>query len=928
MSAPLTFLFTDLEDSTGLWERAPEAMREALATHTEVLAAEIEARHGRLVKNTGDGVMAVFESPADAVNAAVDAQLSIAAASWPKATGPLKVRMGLHTGESEERGGDFFGPTLNRAARVMGIGYGGQILVSDATRGLLLGGVPSEMSLLDLGGHRLKGIASPVGVFQVCYPGLVADFPPLRSLSTLQHNLPGRLSSFVGRDQLLVDIQQRLAETRLLTLVGPGGIGKTSLMLRVAEEVVDEYPDGVWLVELAPVTDANAIPERIATVLGVTEQAGRRMIDTLAGYLASKETLLLVDNVEHLVSGTAEVVERLLVGSPTLNIMTTSREPLLVSGEATLAVPSLTIPDVVEGAESIAHTESVELFLERARSVRPDFEVTDDNAASVAELVRQLDGIPLALELAAARLRMLKVEQIAERLTDRFRLLTGGGRTAVPRHQTLEATIDWSWNLLDETERTLLSRLAVFSGGWSMEAAQAVAGDDLLDEFAVFDNLERLVDKSLVTVDFAAADAARYGMLESIRQYAGNRLAEGGAAASIRRSHADFYTALAEEAGPHLVRSDAAPWVEQVVLELDNLRAAIAWSLEHHPQFALRIGGSLLEWEVNWLTLREGRAWIEPAVAAARELRARDDSGVGEVDFMRGLVALGHIFGLAGENVAAKEIYDECIELAHRFGEAGDAAQDDRVAGMLAHAVAVKTPQIMFTMPAEWPQEVERVIALIRGTGHDLELAWLLWAAAGAFRDDAERSVRFYEEAGEILAAIGNPQWDALAEALRFRADMRRGDLDAAEVAARAWVDQAKVFGNPRPIAQSMSELGHLLRRRGEVYEAESIYKEAIVAWMEIGQFPAVAHQLESLAYIAVGKGESRRAAQLLGAAAEARRQLDAVSTDPAEIAELDAAKEQLALAIGEAARDDAIAEGMRLSLDDAVTLAVGSQSA
>lgn len=445
-----TFLFTDLENSTPLWESFPDVMQGLAARHNALMREAIEVHRGRVVKSTGDGFHAVFDAATDAIAAAVTAQQAMLEQSWPAETGPLRVRMGLHTGESRERDGDYYGSEVNRAARVMGVAHGGQILISGATAALVRTALPDEISFLDLGQHRLRGLSVAEHISQVCHPDLPLEFPPPKSLSAYRHNLPIQLTSFVGRARELAEVQRLLKGTHLLTLLGPGGTGKTRMMLQAAEEMIADYSDGVFLIELAPLTDPDLIEERVAAALGVQEQPGRPILDSLVNYLQRKELLLLLDNVEHVVRACAEIVEYLLTQCPRLKVLVTGREALFIGGEVTLQIPSLSLPSGNGQAslEQIRSSEAVQLFLTRAQEFRPDFELNAANVGATAEIVRRLDGIPLALELATARLRLLSVDQIAERLDDRFRLLTGGRRTALARQQTLQATIDWSWNLL------------------------------------------------------------------------------------------------------------------------------------------------------------------------------------------------------------------------------------------------------------------------------------------------------------------------------------------------------------------------------------------------------------------------------------------------------------------------------------------------
>ena len=746
-----TFLFTDLENSTPLWENHHELMQDLAARHDVLLQQAVAAHRGRVVKSTGDGFHAIFESAADGAAAALAGQQALITESWPQETGPLKVRMGLHSGESRERDGDYYGPEVNRAARVMSIAYGGQILISGTAAALMRSAPLEGVTLLDLGEHRLRGLSRTSQIFQLCHPDLPRDFPPIKTLSLYKHNLPVQLSTFVGRQQELADIKMLLPKTRLLTLLGPGGTGKTRLMLEAAEEVIDAFSDGVWFVELATLTDPTLIAERIAAVLNVQLQPGHRMEEELADYLRHKELLLLIDNVEHLIRESAELAEYLLSRCPQLKILVTGREALFIGGEITLQIPSLSLPAKDENADltDLRAAEGIQLFVARAQDVRPDFDLKPENAAAVAEIVRRLDGIPLALELAAARLRMLTVEQIAERLNDRFRLLTGGRRTALPRQQTLQALIDWSWNLLDEKERLLLQRLSVFSGGWSLEAAQAVAADERLDEYDVFDNLEQLVNKSLVIVTYPAAGEARYGLLESIRQYGRDRLFESDEAEALRDRHAAYFVSFAEEAGPHLAQSTMLPWVEKIRLELDNLRTVMTWTLEERPELALRTAGALLYLEVNWLPLREVLAWLEPAVEATRPLLDNEESGVRIRDFLQASLGLALAYGWQGNHEAMRQHAVESIQLARSHD----------LPRYLVVGLTNKHIDFAFNMMGEAMQDFEEAIAVGRELklGRELVLALLLYSFGLFFQGEVDADGPIFEEIKIMVRKINNP---------------------------------------------------------------------------------------------------------------------------------------------------------------------------
>jgi predicted ATPase/class 3 adenylate cyclase len=914
-------LFTDLEESTPLWENHPGLMQELTAKHDAIMREAIESHRGRVVKTTGDGFHAIFDAASDAAAAALAGQLAMLEEPWPADTGPLQVRMGLHTGESRERDRDYYGADVNRAARVMAVAHGGQILASQATAAIVRNAAPADVTLADLGEHRLRGLAAPDRLWQLCHPSLPAEFPPLETLSTLKHNLPVQLSTFVGRQQELADIRRLLQQTHLLTLLGPGGTGKTRLMLEAAEEVIGDYPGGVYLAELAPLTDPDLIDERIAAAVGVQEQPGRAIRDSLVDFLRRKEFLLLLDNVEHVVRQCAEMAEHLLTHCPRLKILVTGREALFIHGEVTLQIPSLSLPTRNGSLDlrQIRSSEAVQLFLTRAQEFRPDFELNQANAATIAEIVRRLDGIPLALELATARLRLLSVDQIAERLDDRFRLLTGGRRTALGRQQTLRAMIDWSWNLLDRHERLLLQRLAVFSGGWTMEAAQAVAADDDLDEYEVFDLLEQLVGKSLVTVKYPARGEARYGMLESIRQYGLERLYESGEGEMLRDRYTDYYVTFAEEAGSHLWQSDMLPWMGRIVAELDNLRAVMVWTQDERPELALRIAANLIYREVQWLHPAEARSWLEPAIERARQRLAAEPAAVRMDDFIRALVGLGATYGWYGRHAEAVPILEEGIELARRHGEYRH----------LVYATGTKYGGTLHVLPAAQMRELEEAIAIGRENGFVVELIYPLGAYALSLIAEGKMDEGWplVEEALALARQLNNPYMNAVVQAGHGMVASLRGELAAAREHSLVALENYETLNMRRGTATARSQVAHVARWTGDLEEAEAHYRRSIVGWQELGHLSAVAHQVECFAYIALERGQYQHAATLLGAAENARQQLNALSKAQNEIDELRQAMERLAEAVGVGQRDSWLAWGRQMSLDDAVLAALDQNS-
>jgi predicted ATPase/class 3 adenylate cyclase len=594
-SGVVTFLFTDVEGSTRRWEADADAMRVALVVHDKVLRTAIEAYDGFLFSHTGDGFVAAFASPMSAVNAAIDAQREL----------QLPVRMGLATGEAELRDGDYFGTVLNRAARVMAAGHGGQILLAESTAGLVSG-----VDLVDLGPRRLRDLPSPVGVFQVRAPGLQTDFPALRALDTSPGNLRPQTTSFIGRESEVAELQALVKAHRLVTLTGVGGVGKTRLALEVAARLANEFPDGVWVFDLAAVTDAAAVPDAVAAVLGITQQPGNSVTESLAASQEGRLRLLVVDNCEHILEAAADLVEAILGASATVKMVATSREGLGVAEEQVWPVPSL---DVGAGIDSAA----VSLFVERARSVAPHFALAqDEEAGAVVEICRRLDGIPLAIELAASRMASMTPSEVRDRLDHRFQLLVGS-RRGLHHHHTLRHAVGWSYDLLVDAEKSLLTRCSVFAGGFDLEGACAVAGFDDDDDFAVLDLLDALVRKSLLMAD-RSAGRTRFSMLETIRQFAEEQLVAFGAAEEVRAAHARYFAGreadiLALWDSPR--QREAYAWF---TVELANLRSAFRWAADRGD---LDVAAAIATYATllgNLVGNFEPIAWAEELIGPAR----------------------------------------------------------------------------------------------------------------------------------------------------------------------------------------------------------------------------------------------------------------------------------------------------------------------
>jgi predicted ATPase/class 3 adenylate cyclase/DNA-binding CsgD family transcriptional regulator len=655
-------MLTDIAGSTRLWEAQPEGMPAAITMHYSLLSDAV-GRHGGVLpveQGEGDSVVAAFSRGSDAVAAALDAQRALCMQAWPDGV-ELRVRIALHTGEPELRDeGNYFGVALSRCARLRAIAHGGQTVMSRATRDLVVDRMPDGAELLDCGAHRLRDLGRPEHVYALAHPDLPVVTKPLRSLDAFVNNLPDQLTSFVGRDSELAEIRAAFEETRLLTLTGPGGAGKTRLALQAAADLLDRFPDGVWWVELASLIDEEQVGEQLASAIGVRPLPGMSTLEASCMHLAERRALVVLDNCEHLLSVSAAAVEALLHTCPQVSVLATSRTPLGVGGESEWRVPSLALPAAEPAREPLAvltQCDAVRLFIDRARKARPNFAVNNDNAPAVAEICHSLDGLPLAIELAAARVRMLSVEQILSGLGDRFHLLTRGARTALPRHQTLRASVDWSHELLTDEERALFRRLSVFAGGFTLDAVEEVGAGDGLERIAVLDLLSSLVDKSLVAAE-ERGPAVRYRLLETIRQYASERLTEAGEVESIRDRHRDAYLALAERAAPELAKR--REWLDVLDAESANVEAALERAVQTNGEIALRLCVALFHW---WRM----RGWSTAARDCERALEAAD--GTPSRLRARALCVHGYLLLAGGKYDVAIATAQEALQMAEDLGD-------------------------------------------------------------------------------------------------------------------------------------------------------------------------------------------------------------------------------------------------------------------
>ena len=866
----VAILFTDIEGSTALWEQDGARMAQALAAHDALARGAVEGHLGTVVKMIGDGMHAVFEDARDALAAAVEIQQALAD---PEATNgiPLRVRCGLHAGMVERRDNDYFGTPVNRAARIMSAAHGGQVLLSKVVADGVLELLPAGVSLRDLGKVRLKDLSAPEHVYQVVHPQLRQDFPALRSLEATPNNLPQQATSFVGREKELADVRTLLARVRTLTLTGSGGCGKTRLGLQVAAELLDRFPDGVWLVELAPLADPGLVPQTVATALRLKERPATPISQTLIEHLKDKRLLLLLDNCEHLLDACARLADALVRQCPGVQILASSREALGIGGEQAYRVPSLSLPDPTQAHTplSVAPFEAVRLFTERALLARADFQVTDQNASTLASICYRLDGIPLAIELAATRVRSLSVAEINRKLDERFRLLTGGSRTALPRQQTLRSLIDWSYDLLDDGERRLLQRLSVFAGGWTLEGAEQVTSDASVQDRCVADLLTSLCDKSLVVVEQSGGHY-RYRLLETVRQYARERLLEGGDSATFRKRHRDYIVALAEAAAPKLRGPEQIEWLRRLESEHENLRAGLEWSLaEPGSREGLRLCGALQFFWIMRGHLFEGREWCARVLAKSGvDERTRERASV--------LNAAGLFAYRQSDYAAARSLHEESLTIRRQLGDK-------------------------------------------KGIGVSLGNLGLVAADEGDFASAQalhEESLAIARELGNrngIVASIGN--LGSVAQ--------DRGDFSAARALFRESLAILRELGDRRGTAITLHRLAQLDGKLGAHSQAKALYRQSLKILSELGDKGRIAYALQELAAVAAALGDPMRAARLWGA--EERLRAEVGSPVPQhERPDYDREVAQARAALGDGpAFDHSWQEGCGLTLEQAITLAM-----
>ena len=876
-SGTVTFLLTDVEGSTALWEDAPEAMRAALARHDMLFEDAVTAQGGVHIRPRGEGDsrFAVFTSAPDAVTAALTIQRSFTAEEWPTPR-PVKVRIGLHTGEAELRDGDYYGTAVNRCARLRTIGHGGHVLLSEATFVLVRDNLPAGTSLLDQGEHRLKDLTRPERVFQLVADDLPADLPPLASLDARPHNLPIQPTVLLGRELEVDDVRQllRRAETRLVTLTGPGGTGKTRLSLQVAAELVDWFEDGSLFVELAPIGDPALVPSTIAQVVGVHAVGSRPVLESLKEYLRRRSLLLVLDNFEQILPA-APVVSELLATAPGLKVLITSREALRLRGEREYAVPPLALPDAQHRPtpDTLSRCAATALFVERAVDVRDDFAVTAENAAAVAEICVRLDGLPLAIELAAARVRLLTPEAMLARLERRLPLLTGGARDLPARQRTLRDAIAWSYDLLEPDEQALFRRLAVFVGGCTLDSAEATATAEVGDRrwalaaHDVLDGIESLIAKNLLRRVSGPGGASRMAMLETVREYGLEQLAQAGELHAMRRWHRVHFLDLAERAEPGMRGPEQIVWLDRLEAEHDNLRAALTWCLADATDAdrALRLAGALVWFWLTRAHVTEGRRWLDLVLE-------RPDGA--PVAYLKALHGAGWLAHMQHDAATAQRRADAALTLARDLGHPWS----------LSFALLLRARVAYFGGDAPTVRPLaEQCLLAAREAGDEWLIAWALHlhALAAHIAGDYPTARGYYEQSLAIRQRIGSLEGIGMCQHL----------------------------------------LGMVAYQEGEYEEARRLNGASFPALRQVG-LHIVHNPLATLAALAVRLGQPRRAARIAGAT---QAYGDLINLAPIPLA-AEIVRPVPALArelLGGPEFDRAWAEGQAMSLDDAIAEAL-----
>ncbi len=857
----VTFLFTDIEGSTQLLERLPAAYGESLKRHDAHLRRAVAAHNGVVFETIGDAIYAAFDRPTEAIAAALEAQLELRHEQWGE-IGELRVRMGLHTGEAERRGDHYFGRALYRCARLTAIGYGAQVLVSSVTASLVRDGLPPGASLRSLGSHRLKDLGDPEEPYQLEHAELIAEFPALKSLDARPNNLPVELSTFVGREHELAEVRRLLDAKRLVTITGPGGTGKTRLSLQVAADAIDGFADGTFFVSLASVAEARLVLTEIARAIGVREVPGEPLAERVKQHLATREVLMVLDNFEQVVSA-AETVADLLGSAARLKILVTSRAPLRVAGEQEYPVPPLEVPDLHEPPplEHLVEYDAVRLFIDRATDVRPDFALTTENARPVAEICRRLDGLPLAIELAAARVRVLTPRDLLARLDHGLPVLVGGPRDAPARQRTMRETISWSHDLLDNEDQVVFRRFSVFNGGCTLEDAEAVLAFGDIHESAVIDRLESLAAKSLIR-----ADGSRFSMLALIREYAGVMLDSSGEAEATHRRHAEHYESTASRLDSALRSNDQLNALVRFDRESDNVRAALEWSVSSaERRLALLICTSMCWYWFMRSRNSEAQHWLGLVVG--------DLAGAADREAAAALAWAGFLAYEQGR-----------IADASSLGEAGlTAARRTTDPATILRAILLFTPTQVETDFKTVHATVDEAIEVATGSGDPFLLAWV------------------HSFAGELCRTEGRE--------------------DDALVHYTLSIEFGRASGDRLFLSTSLMNSAHIHLKRANVALAYELLAESLDTFGSLGMHWGVAYTLIGLAGVAVATGQSDTAVILLGAV-DGWFRGTGIQIQPADREDFDRYLATARSSLDQVTFAHAWEKGQTLSLDDAVLFA------
>jgi predicted ATPase/class 3 adenylate cyclase len=914
----VTFIFTDIEGSTDHLQRLGERYAALLGQHQALLRAAFASHDGHVVDTQGDAFFVAFARAPDAVAASVVAQRALADYTWPEG-GSVRVRMGLHTGAPQLVGDHYVGLDVHRAARIASAGHGGQVLLSEATRVLSEQALPTSSTLRDLGLHRLKDLQQPEHLFQLIAPGVASDFPPLKTLDRHTHNLPIQPTPLIGRESEVATTATlvRRDDVRLVTLTGPGGTGKTRLGLQIAAELVDAFSDGVWFVRLARLTDPALVVSTIAQTLGLRETATRPIAELLLDYVRPRALLLVLDNFEHVVAAAPDLAA-LLEASPGLKVLVTSRVVLHLRGEKEVPVSPLALPALQTTSrrqaalDAVTHSPAAALFLQRAQDARPDFHVTPATAPSLAAICIRLDGLPLAIELAAAKVKLLPPSALLTRLERQLPVLTGGARDLEERQQTMRATISWSHDLLSPAEQVLFRRLAVFAGSGTLEAAEAICVAPKWAEPMDLDLLEgmgSLVDQNLVQ-QREEGDEARFGLLHVIREYALEQLEacdgldehdghdehdERAEPEALRRAHAVYFLALAERAESELTGPDVGAWMDRLEREHDNLRAALGWAQTRaEVDTGLRLVAAL--WRFWWVRghLREGRAWVETLLALAGEAPSEPSAAGAAASTSDDNTVAEDKVHIVPDSVRARALY------------AGGA-----LAAWLGEDAAAETRQ-------EQAAALGRVSGDLRTTARALNSLGIIAQRNG----ELERAATRYSASLAVAREVGDPRDIAVALSNLGEVAYYHGDLERAAAAYEEALTLMRQLGDPESIAVGLDNHGRVARQRGNLAQAEALHREAAAHYRELRDPGRCAESLEALGSTAGVKGQGARAARLLGAAAAVRAALGSPQP-PVERTDTEQAVAAARAALGEEEWALAFAAGQALTLEEALAAAL-----